>query len=120
MYKHTTMDCQDWKPVQITSTKGTVAAKTIAHTLHKVAPEVAHARKIDSADAPQKLKTLTPESRQELVKKRIDMEKSQQQLNQLCCFPPNTIRDLEAGKLHPTIGQLNTLNRVLKAGLKLG
>ena len=66
-----------------------------------------------------KPKQLTPESRQEIVNKRAAMKKSQVELNQLCNFPVNTIREIEAGRIPPTIGQLNTLNRVLKTGLKL-
>ena len=40
-------------------------------------------------------------------------------LNVQCQFPVNTIREIEAGRLVPTIQQLNPLNRVLKTGLKL-
>jgi ribosome-binding protein aMBF1 (putative translation factor) len=113
------MDCQDWTPTTITSTKATAAAKTAASANRKIAPEVAHARKIEHADGPVKSKQLTPESRQEIVNTRAAMKKSQVELNQLCSFPVNTIREIEAGRLAPSIGQLNTLNRVLKTGLKL-
>jgi ribosome-binding protein aMBF1 (putative translation factor) len=113
------MDCQDWTPTTITSTKATASAKTVISAARKVAPEVAHARKIENAEVPMKPKQLTPESRQEIVNKRAAMKKSQVELNQLCNFPVNTIREIEAGRIPPTIGQLNTLNRVLKTGLKL-
>jgi len=43
---------------------------------------------------------------------------NQVQLNQQCGFPVNTIREIEAGRLTPNTQQLNTLNRVLKTGLK--
>ncbi len=113
------MDCQDWTPTTITSSKATAASKTAAAASRKVAPEVAHARKVEQADGPVKPKQLAPESRQEIVNTRAAMKKSQVELNQLCNFPVNTIREIEAGRLTPTIGQLNTLNRVLKTGLKL-
>jgi ribosome-binding protein aMBF1 (putative translation factor) len=115
------MDCQDWTPTTITSTKAATAAKTVAGTARaaRIAPEVAHARKIEHAEVPMKPKQLTPESRQEIVSKRAAMKKSQVELNQLCNFPVNTIREIEAGRLPPSIGQLNTLNRVLKTGLKM-
>jgi ribosome-binding protein aMBF1 (putative translation factor) len=113
------MDCQDWTPTTITSTKAAATARAAATTQRKIAPEVAHARKIENAEGPTRAKQLAPESRHEIVMKRAEMKKSQVELNQLCNFPVNTIREIEAGRLTPTIGQLNTLNRVLKTGLKM-
>ena len=108
------MSVQDWEPIRIHSAG---AAARSHQTGPKVAPEVAHARKLADADV-AKPKQLAPESRQEIVTKRAAMKKSQVELNQLCSFPVNTIREIEAGRVCPTIGQLNTLNRVLKTGLK--
>ena len=113
------MDCQDWNTTTITSTKATAAAKAAASAPRKIAPEVAHARKLADAETATRAKQLAPESRQEIVTKRAAMKKSQVELNQLCNFPVNTMREIEAGRLTPNIGQLNTLNRVLKTGLKL-
>lgn len=115
------MDCQDWEPLKIQSTKatGSTSVKKAATGPLKVTAEAAQARKIDSADAPIKLKQLATESRQEMIQKRLAMKKNQSELNSLCAFPPNTIRDIEAGKLTPSPGQLNTLNRILKASLKM-
>lgn len=112
------MDCQDWNTTTIISSKANTTAKAVAGGA-RIAPEVAHARKIANAEVPTKPKQLSPESRQEIVNKRAAMKKSQVELNQLCNFPVNTIREIEAGRLSPSIGQLNTLNRVLKAGLKM-
>ena len=113
----TTMSVQDWEPIRIHSS-GAAAATKASPSFRKVAPEVAHARKLADTDI-AKAKQLAPESRQEIVTKRAAMKKSQVELNQLCNFPVNTIREIEAGRICPTIGQLNTLNRVLKTGLKL-
>ena len=109
------MSVQDWEPTVIRSSGAASAAKRVSGT--KVAPEVAHARKILNSEI-AKPKQLAPESRQEIVTTRAAMKKSQVELNQLCNFPVNTIREIEAGRLCPSIGQLNTLNRVLKTGLK--
>ena len=112
------MSVQDWEPVRIHSAgSGFTAGKSLRTPAPQVAPEVAHARKLADSDV-AKLKQLAPESRQEIVTKRAAMKKSQVELNQLCSFPVNTIREIEAGRVCPTIGQLNTLNRVLKTGLK--
>ncbi len=112
------MDCQDWEPTRISGTAAVATARAAARG-PKVTVEVAHARKIAAADGPVKLKQLAPESRHEIVQKRVAMKKTQVELNQLCGFAPHTIRDIEAGKLTPSPGQLNTLNRVLKASLKM-
>ena len=113
------MDCQDWNPTTITSTKAAGAARVAAAAIRKVAPEVAHARKLADAETATRSKQLAPESRHEIVMKRAEMKKSQVELNQMCNFPVNTMREIEAGRLTPNISQLNTLNRVLKTGLKL-
>ncbi len=111
------MDGQDWTPLKITSYGTGQRALD-----HKSGPRITSAasaeRKIADSEY-AKPKKLTPESRQTLVAKRVAMEKSQTEFNQLCSFPPNTIKEIEAGRLTPTIGQLNTLNRILKTGLKL-
>jgi ribosome-binding protein aMBF1 (putative translation factor) len=75
-------------------------------------------RKLEQADGPQKVKHLSSESKQLIVARRVANGWNQQQQNQQCGFPLHTIRDIENGKLTPTPGQLNVLNRVLKAGLK--
>ena len=114
------MDCQDWTPVKIHGHAGRGAVPVLVPTTaYKGNPEAAHARKLAETDAPVRLKTLTAASRQEIVSRRALEKWSQQDLNQRCNFPVNTIREIEAGRLTPTIQQLNTLNRILKTGLKL-
>ena len=114
------MDCQDWNSVTIRGAAPVVASAAVnGHAAHRATADSAASRKIADADTPLKIKTFTPASRQEIVARRAAIKKSQVELNQMCSFPPNTIREIEAGRLAPTIGQLNTLNRVLKTGLKL-
>jgi ribosome-binding protein aMBF1 (putative translation factor) len=117
------MSTQDWTPVTIhgkQTTTGPIPSATNTTTQHKATPESAHNRKLAEADDIIKLKKLTPQSRQEIVNRRAAEKWSQQDLNQRCNFPVNTIREIEAGRLQPTIQQLNALNRVLKTGLKMG
>ena len=117
---------QDWEPLVIKSSsavRSTTAAKSCAVAPPKMTQAARHAHKIAEADGPIKQKKLDPASRQAIVTFRVGpdatVKRTQAELNTLCGFPPNTIRDIEAGKLTPSIGQLNTLNRVLKTGLKL-
>jgi ribosome-binding protein aMBF1 (putative translation factor) len=65
-----------------------------------------------------KLKTLSPQSRQEIVQRRVANAWNQQQLNQQCGFPANLIRDIESGRVTPSPTQLNILNRILRAALR--
>lgn len=117
------MSTQDWTPVTIhgkPTTVHQVPATNTTSVQHKSTPESAHARKLNESDDIIKLKKLTTQSRQEIVNRRAVEKWTQQDLNQRCNFPVNTIREIEAGRLQPTIQQLNTLNRILKTGLKMG
>ena len=113
------MEHQDWAPLKISNSKAVSAAKKATAPV-KISADAAYTRKIAEADAPIKLKQLSSESRQNMIQVRAQtLKKTQAELNQLCQFPPNTIRDIEAGKLTPSNGQLNVLSRVLKISLKL-
>jgi ribosome-binding protein aMBF1 (putative translation factor) len=105
------MDCQDWTPVTVSSK----AAYRPKRVVEETTVTAAKPKKDDIAKPP---KTLSSESRQEIVNKRAAAGQTQTQLNVLCNFPVNTIRDIEAGRYSPTPAQLNVLNRVLKTGLK--
>lgn len=118
------MDDQDWTPVVVKrSSRNSGSAPThnsssriIAPRVHK-SDEANNARKLEAMEI-GKPKSLSPESRNEIVQKRVALGKNQVQLNQDCRFPVNTIRDIENGRMCPSISQLNVLNRVLKSSLK--
>ena len=78
-------------------------------------------RAADDRDAPPKPpRSLSAASRAEIVRIRTTgiPKRTQAELNTACSFPPNTIRDIEAGIITPTPVQLNVLNRVLRTTLK--
>ncbi len=110
------MDCQDWNPVVLRSSARLQAQKKEIQP--RRSSQAAHLAKVEAVDY-IKPKMLSPESRQELVQRRLAEKLTQQQLDQRCAFPPHTIRDLEANKRPPTPKELSTLNRILKCGLKL-
>jgi hypothetical protein len=110
------MDHQDWNPVILRGKNPTRSTKT--EVQQKSSGVGAHLAKVEREEI-GKQKCLAPESRKELVAARLVLKKTQVELDRTCAFPPNTIRDLEAGKLTPTTAQLNRLNRELKLGLKL-
>lgn len=111
-------DGQDWQTVTIRGKPKSVSGAAMSGPKPKVSFQVNQMRKIEQAEGPLKVKQLSSESKQMLIAKRVANGWNQQQLNQQCQFPANTIRDIENGKSTPTPGQLNVLNRVLKAGLK--
>jgi hypothetical protein len=74
-------------------------------------------RKLEEADGPIKLKTLSLEMRQEITNRRVVKQWTQADLNRFCSFPQHTIRDIESGRISPNQHQLNMLNRVLKGGI---
>lgn len=114
------MDGQDWNPTILRNTAATGSKSSAFRTIAPKSSSAAQAeRKLADATEVGKLKRLAPESRQALVQLRVGLKKNQTELNQMCSFPANTIREIEAGRLVPTIGQLNTLNRILKTGLRL-
>ncbi len=110
------MDCQDWNPVVV---RGAQAKRPAGQDRPKYSAEAERLRKIENADGPVKTKTLSTESRQAIVAARVANKWSQADLNMRCAFAANTIRDIEAGRMTPSGGQLNTLSRVLKVQLKL-
>lgn len=116
------MDHQNWEPQIIRKPTSQVRADALRtgkkEIVERRSDEGIRLAKLDQAEF-TKPKMLAPASRQELVQKRLSEKLTQQQLDQRCSFPPHTIRDLEGNKRAPTSKELQTLNRVLKCGLKL-
>jgi ribosome-binding protein aMBF1 (putative translation factor) len=118
-------DGQDWTEVKIrgkpktTTSSQTTQKQSFTPNSHRSGNAGGHQRKLEEATDIIKPKKLTSESKQQIVTYRMSKKLSQEQLNQECRFPVNTIREIEAGRLTPTTSQLNTLNRVLKTGLHL-
>ena len=111
------MDCQDWTPVTVRKNTQKQTQGQGQGQVQRQTSDSAQARKLAENDI-VKLKQLSRESRQELVSRRAILKMTQVQLNQTCLFPINTINKIESGQLTPSVSQLNTLNRILKTGLK--
>jgi ribosome-binding protein aMBF1 (putative translation factor) len=110
------MEHQDWEPIKVGSL---TKKKAVAKPAHSAGTKALHA--VEEDDHPKlPTKSLSAESRAEIIKLRTSMEpkKTQAELNTACSFPANTIRDIEAGRLCPTPKQLEVLNRVLHTTLK--
>ncbi len=111
------MEHQDWNTVTI---RGQSTPHSSQHqNKPRISNTAAHLAKVEREEF-VKTKTLTPESRKDLVTARLALKKTQVELDRQCSFPANSIRDFEAGKCTPSTQQLNILNRILKISLKLG
>jgi ribosome-binding protein aMBF1 (putative translation factor) len=103
---------QDWEVVTYGKPKRIIKPATqLSNTVRNI--------KVANADGNVKLKELSLESRQLMVRQRVSLGMNQVQLNQACRLPPNTIHYVEAGKQTPSHGQLNIINRTLKTSIKL-
>ena len=116
------MDHQNWEPQVIRKSAAQLKADALRtgkkETVERRSDESARLAKIEAQEY-GKPKMLSHDSRQELVQRRLAEKLTQQQLDQRCSFPPHTLRDLEANKRAPSSKELQTLNRVLKCGLRL-
>jgi ribosome-binding protein aMBF1 (putative translation factor) len=111
------MDGQDWNVVRIHASKGTKA--TSKAPAKNTTPDVAAQRGLEQQETAQKPKTLSTESRTQIMQVRAAMKKTQVELNQMCQFPANTVRDIESGRIVPTPSQLIRLNRALNVKFAL-
>jgi ribosome-binding protein aMBF1 (putative translation factor) len=118
---------QDWDHVIIKKrqvdrqiARNAAAANRIGAPKVTFSSDAALQRKLAESDeiGQVKIKTLAPETRQEIVQRRVANGWNQQQLNQQCGFPANLIRDIESGRVTPSPTQLNILNRILRASLR--
>jgi DNA-binding transcriptional regulator YiaG len=116
------MEHQNWEPQVIRKTSAQLKADALRKgekkTVERRSDMAQHLAKVEREDY-TKPKMLASESRQELVQRRLAEKLTQQQLDQRCSFPPHTVRDLEANKRAPSPRELQTLNRILKCGLRL-
>jgi len=97
------MDGQDWTTVVM---RKTPKPKQIA-----AAQAAAHAARMDSDDVKVRRRRLVTESRQALVAARVAEKKGQRDVDKELAFPPNTIRDFEAGTAAPSGAQISALQR---------
>lgn len=114
---------QDWDTVIVRkraiARKAAGAAASANKPRVRFTEDAERLRKLEAADGPTKPKQMSAASRQEMIQRRNAAGWSQMELNTRCSFPPNTIREIEAGRLCPNGAILNVLNRVLGASLRL-
>jgi hypothetical protein len=101
------MDHQDWTTVVVRN-----PAKASRQTVErKDTAEARRLHKLDTDEVKPVKKRLTTDSRRELTAARCAVKKSQRDVDKELAFPPNTIRDFEAGTAAPSGAQISSLHR---------
>ena len=110
---------QDWDKVII---HGGAAKSTIPHRYTNpnvnISPEAIKMKKIEEGEI-IKLKCLSMDARQELIKARVEKKLNQEKLAQALCIPANLYKDIENGKTIPQQNVLSKINRYLGTHAKL-
>jgi len=104
------MDNQDWTTVTVRGRN--TGPKTL---MERKNPEQERLRAVDNDDKAPKKKRLTADSRRALTAARMTMKKTQREIDTLCAFPANSIRDFESGAAVPSSPQISTLHRAFAA-----
>ena len=109
---------QNWDPVIIhgKNAKSVSVQKQVPVINNN--PDIAKLRKLDG-DEIVKLKSLSIESRQELIQMRVAKGYNQEKLAQALALPVNLYKDIENGKTIPQHNVLMKINNFLGTKVKL-
>ncbi len=99
-------DHQDWQTVTLRGSRN--KSKVVPKPQNSEAQRL---YKLETYDAAPKKKRLTAGSRQALTQARIAIKKTQRDIDKELAFPPNTIRDFEAGTVAPSGPQISAMHR---------
>lgn len=105
------MSAQDWETVVI---RNPARAKKVVQE-RKPVGEAQRFYKLETSEYVPQKKRLTRESRQDLQAARVEIKKSQRDIDKELSFPSNTIRDLEVGTMVPNGKQISGLHRYFAA-----
>ncbi len=101
------MEYQDWTTVVVRN-----PARGPRQTVErKDTTEARRLYKLETDEVKPVKKRLTAESRRDLTAARCAVKKSQRDIDKELAFPPNTIRDFEAGTAAPSGAQISSLQR---------
>ena len=110
---------QDWTTVVLK--RRTTTKKEMGASGHKEAVHNEHSRiaKLESGENVITKKTVQPESLQALIRKRIELKLNQEKADQLCSFPRNTFKEIEANRAVPTQEQQSRIQRHFGIQIKI-
>jgi hypothetical protein len=117
------MDCQDWTTVTVRrniSKKDQIKkGYTTIQSRDPEKNEKIRMAKLADADGPTPIKRINPESLQDLIRKRIELKLSQERADNMCAFPKNTFKEIEARRLIPNEEQKRKIQQNFGIQLKI-
>lgn len=123
MDKHNPTDFMDLKPIVMPGVRSSSALARDGAGAIKPSPlsqSAAQARKLDGdVDGAPKQKKVDPETRQAMIRARVEKGWTQDQADVQCSFPKHTFKAIENGTLTPTGQMLSRISRNLKVDIKL-
>jgi len=109
---------QDWDRVIIHGKSAPSNAKKIIAPRVNLTPEAIKMQKLEAGE-PIKIKSLSIESRQDLIKGRVAKGLNQEKLALSLAMPANLYKDIENGKTIPQQNVLSKINSFLGTKVKL-
>ena len=110
------INTQDWTTVVLKRRPIKKEAAGQKETEHNERTRIA---KLDANDNVVTKKVVQPESLQSLIRKRIEMKLNQEKADQLCSFPRNTFKEIEANRAVPTQEQQSRIQRHFGIQIKI-
>lgn len=110
------INTQDWTTVVL---KRRPTKKEADGQKEMVQNERARVAKLESGENVVTKKMVQPESLQELIRKRIELKLNQEKADQLCSFPRNTFKEIEANRAIPTQEQQSRIQRHFGIQIKI-
>jgi hypothetical protein len=109
------INSQDWTTVVLKKrpVKKEAGVKEAEHN------ERTHVAKLESEQNVVTKKVVQPESLQALIRKRIELKLNQEKADQLCSFPRNTFKEIEANRAVPTQEQQSRIQRHFGIQIKI-
>jgi hypothetical protein len=107
------MEHQDWTTVTVRGRKPKPNATVERNGAAAV--EARRLYKLETEETVPVKKRLTADSKAALVAARLAIKKAQRDVDKDLAFPPNTIRDFEAGTVVPKGQQISALHRYYAA-----
>jgi hypothetical protein len=112
------INSQDWTTV-VLKRRPTKRENEASGQKEAVRNEAVRITKLETGENMVTKKMVQPESLQALIRKRIELKLNQERADQLCSFPRNTFKEIEANRAVPTQEQQSRIQRHFGIQIKI-
>ena len=112
------INSQDWTTV-VLKRRPTKRENEASGQKEAVRNEAVRIAKLETGENMVTKKMVQPESLQALIRKRIELKLNQERADQLCSFPRNTFKEIEANRAVPTQEQQSRIQRHFGIQIKI-